>query len=56
MPNTRKKGLLSINEIKNTVSLIINNKYKDFIDFIYLYSSYVKCYLKEIISHLNTVV
>ena len=44
---TEEKGLLSINEIKEGVSFIINNEYKDSVDFIYLFGSYAKGYAKE---------
>ena len=43
----QKKRVLSTNEIKDAVSFIINNKYKDSVDFIYLYGSYAKGYTKE---------
>ena len=44
---TEEKGLLSINDIKEAVSLIINKEYKDTVDFIYLFGSYAKGYAVE---------
>ena len=44
---TEEKGLLSIDDIKDTVALIINKEYKDTGDFIYLFGSYAKGYAVE---------
>lgn len=44
---TEDKGLLSIEEIKNSLSSLFENEYKNQIDFCYLFGSYAKGYAKE---------
>ena len=44
---TETKGLLSIEKISKTLCDLFVNKYKDQIDFCYLFGSYAKGYAKE---------
>ena len=44
---TEDKGLLSIEEIKNSLSSLFENEYKNQIDFCYLFGSYAKGYANE---------
>ena len=44
---TETKRLLSIEQIKNLLTDLFNNEYKDKIEFCYLFGSYAKVYAKE---------
>lgn len=44
---TETKGILSINQIKDKVTTLFEEKYKGQIDFCYLFGSYAKGYAKD---------
>ena len=44
---TETKGLLTIEQIKKTLSKVFDNEYKGQIEFCYLFGSYAKGYAKE---------
>ena len=44
---TETRGLLSIEQIKNSLADVFNIQYKDKIEFCYLFGSYAKGYAKE---------
>ena len=44
---TETKGLYTIEQIKAKVATVINDKYKDTVEFCYLFGSYAKGYAKE---------
>ena len=44
---TETKGLYTVEQIKNLVSEVIYTKYRDNIEFCYLFGSYAKGYAKE---------
>jgi len=44
---TETKGLRTVEQIKKIVNAILDDKYKDIVDFCYLFGSYAKGYAKE---------
>lgn len=44
---TEDKGILSIEEIKNKLSNLFDNEYKEQVEFCFLFGSYAKGYAKE---------
>ena len=44
---TETKGLYTIEQIKVKVAMVINEKYKDMVEFCYLFGSYAKGHAKE---------
>ncbi len=44
---TETKGIYSIQQIKDIVSKVIASKYKEDVEFVYLFGSYTKGYAKE---------
>ena len=44
---TETKGLYTIEQIKTKVAMVINEKYKNMVEFCYLFGSYAKGYAKE---------
>ena len=44
---TEDKGILSIEDIKNKLTSLFDNEYKDEIDFCYLFGSYAKGLAKD---------
>ncbi|MBR5996459.1 MAG: nucleotidyltransferase domain-containing protein [Bacilli bacterium] len=44
---TETKGLYTIEQIKTKIAMVINDEYKDTVEFCYLFGSYAKGYAKE---------